>query len=135
MAPIAIVFIIVVYLAFKYAWIFYYNRGSAYMNKGQYDRAILCFDKAVKINKNSAQAYCNRGTAYYEKKEYDRAILDFNKAVKINTKFAHAYYNRAVVYAIKGEYDKAWQDVCNAQSLGHQVPREFLKNLREASEK
>ena len=101
MAPIAIVFIIVVYLAFKYAWIFYYNRGSAYMTKGQ----------------------------------YDRAILDFNKAVKINTKFAHAYYNRAVVYAIKGEYDKAWQDVRNAQSLGHQVPWEFLKNLREASEK
>ena len=124
---------IVVYLAFKYAWIFYYNRGSAYMTKGQYDRAILYFDKAVKINKNFAQAYCNRGTAYYEKKEYDRAILDFNKAIKINTKFADAYYNRAVVYAIKAEYDKAWQDVHNAQSSGHQVPREFLNNLRELS--
>ena len=129
----AIVLVIVVYLAFKFVRISYYNRGTAHMTKGEYDQAILCFDKAVKINTRFAEAYCNRATAYHEKGQYDRAILDFNKALEINPGFAVAYCNRAITFHSKGKYDKAWEDVHKAQSLEYQVTQEFLQALRDAS--
>jgi tetratricopeptide (TPR) repeat protein len=105
------------------------------MAEGEYNEAILCFDKAIAIEPKFAEAYCNRGTAYYEKGEYDRAILDFNKAVEINPEFADAYYNRAITHYHRQEYDKARRDVQKAQSLGYRVSPGFLEALRKTPEK
>ncbi len=40
---------------------FYNNRGNAYVEKGQYDQAILDFNKALEINPGYAEAYNIRG--------------------------------------------------------------------------
>ena len=133
-AIIVIVSAIAAYLAFVFLCRSYYNRGTVYYEKGEYDEAILCFDKAISLKPRFAEAYCSRGTAYYQKGEYDQAILDFNKAIERNPKLAEAYYNRAVVYYHKQEYDKAWEDVQKARNLEHQIPPTFLKDLHEASE-
>src|ERR1035437_445783 len=39
------------------------NRGIAYKNKGQYDRAIQDYDQAIKLNPNDADAIKNRAEA------------------------------------------------------------------------
>jgi tetratricopeptide (TPR) repeat protein len=65
---------------------------------------------------------------------YDRAISEFDSQLESNPYNARAYYERALVYYNKGEYDKAWQDVRRAQSLGYEVPAEFLKLLSETSQ-
>jgi len=61
------------------------------------------------------------------------AISDYNKAIEINPRFGKAYYYRAITYYHKKEYNTAWQDLYKSQSLGYQVPLEFLEKLREAS--
>jgi len=121
------------WIAFRYVWISSFKCGSEYMSSGDYDRAILYFDKTIKIKQKFAPAYCNRGTCYYEKGQYDRAILDFNKTLEINPKLVEAYYNRAAAYYQKQEYDKAWEDIQKAQSMDYQIPQDFLKALRDAS--
>lgn len=73
------------------------------------------------------------GLAYGKEGQYDQAISDFTSAIDINPRDAIAYYNRGIAYCDKGEYDKAWDDVHKAQSLGFEVPQEFLKSLQEAS--
>jgi len=113
----------------------YYNRGTVHIAKGEYDKAIACFDKAIAIAADFPEAYCNRGTAYYQKGECDLAIADFDRAVELDPDCAEAYYNRAVARYDKGEYDKARADVKNAQSLGHQIPPELLKALDETLER
>ncbi|MGD8499792.1 MAG: tetratricopeptide repeat protein [Phycisphaerales bacterium] len=130
---IAIALVIAAYLALMFTWRSYYNRGTDHMNNREYDRAILCFNKAIKINWRFAEAYCNRGIAYCEKGECDRAILDFDKAIEIRPEFAEAYGSRAIAYYDKQEYDEASADVRKAQSLGHRVPPDFLDALGEAS--
>ena len=65
---------------------------------------------------------------------YDRAISEFDKVLEKNPRDARAYYERGLVYYNKGEYDKAWQDAHKAQSLGYQVPPEFLRLLSEVSQ-
>ena len=42
----------------------YYNRGIAYGDKGEYDKAIEDYSKAIELNPEYAEAYNNRGNAY-----------------------------------------------------------------------
>ena len=42
----------------------YYDRGNAYLNKGQYNKAISDYNRAIEINPGDATAYFNRGSAY-----------------------------------------------------------------------
>ena len=112
----------------------HYFKGVAYFKKGQNDKAIAEYNKAIEINPRLAEAYANRGLAYAQGKgQFDQAISDFNKAIGINPRYAMAYNDRAITYYYQGEDDKAWEDVHKAQSLGYQFTPEFLKALREAS--
>ena len=112
----------------------YYNRGVARFKKGETDRAISDFTKAIKKNPRFGMAYYYRAMAYSRKKEYDQAIADYTKAIEIDAqRFAVAYAERALIYYVEKEYDKAWEDVHKAESLGVEVRPGFLKTLREAS--
>ena len=39
------------------------------------------YDKAIKLNPNSEEAYKNRGNAYCEIGQYEKAISDYNKEI------------------------------------------------------
>jgi tetratricopeptide (TPR) repeat protein len=57
----------------------YNNLGFAYQNKGDFDRAILEYGKALKVNPDQFKSYNNRGYLYYLKGNFNQAIVDFNK--------------------------------------------------------
>jgi len=42
----------------------YYNRGVAYVEKGENDQAVAGFTKAIEINPRFAKAYYYRGVIY-----------------------------------------------------------------------
>ncbi|MGB2862631.1 MAG: tetratricopeptide repeat protein [Sedimentisphaerales bacterium] len=85
----------------------YYNQGDAYFKKGENDRAIAAFTKAIEKNPGFANACYYRGMAYHRKKEHDQVISDYTRAIEINPQPAVAYAERALIYYIKKEYDKA----------------------------
>ncbi len=64
----------------------YSNRGDAYRNKGQYDRAIADFDTAIELDPKHAIAYSNRGIAYKKLGEIDKAMSDTQKAKELGLK-------------------------------------------------
>lgn len=64
---------------------------------------------------------------------YDRAVSELSRAIEKNPQNARAYYERGLIYYEQGDYDQAWRDVRKAQSLGYDVPQEFLRLLTEAS--
>jgi len=66
---------------------FYNERGIAYVKKGQYDKAISEFNKAIEINPKDAVAYRGRGAAYVGKGQHDKAISDFNRAKELNPNY------------------------------------------------
>jgi tetratricopeptide (TPR) repeat protein len=111
----------------------YYNRGDAHFKKGETDRAIADFTKAIEKDPRFANAYYYRGMAYHRKKEYDRVILDYSKAIEINPRFSIAYAERALIYLINKEYEKAWEDVHKAESLGQEIRQGFREALEKAS--
>lgn len=91
------------------AWAFN-NRGMAYDNKGQYDRAIEDYNEAIRLNPNSASAFNNRGIVYEKKRQYDRAIEDYKKSIGLDPNDADTFYNRGGAYYRKSDYDNAIAD-------------------------
>ncbi len=90
-----------------------------YAAKGQYDRAIALFSKALEINPRYAEAYNNRGIAYAKGKgQYEKALSDFLKAIEINPVNADIYDNRGITYERLGDKEKACSDWKKACQLG-----------------
>jgi tetratricopeptide (TPR) repeat protein len=86
-------------------------KGIAYDINGQWDEAIVEYNKAIEINPGYAQSYFARGGHYVQIGQYDNAISDFTKVIEINPKYAIAYTNRGVAcVASKRQYDNAISD-------------------------
>ena len=77
------------------------NRGLAYKNKGQYDRAMQDYDQAIRFNPKDADSFVVRGNAYYDKKQYDQAIEDYDQAIKINPDYTLAIRKRKIAIVQK----------------------------------
>jgi tetratricopeptide (TPR) repeat protein len=88
------------------------NRGNAYLNKKDYDRAIANYSDAIRLDPSYAVAFRNRGLTYRYKKDHDRAIADYSDAVRLDPKYAGAYNDRCFYRAIIGQLQQALAD-CN----------------------
>jgi tetratricopeptide (TPR) repeat protein len=93
------------------------ERGLAFAEKGEYDRAIADFDEAIRLDPNDAHSFRYRGIAYYDKADYDRAIADFDEAIRLDPKDTKAYANRGFAYHVKGQHDRAIADIDEAIRL------------------
>ncbi len=59
----------------------WFYQGKLYADLQDYDRAIECYDKAIRLSPEFAGAYNNRGVSRIAKQEYDSALNDLQKAI------------------------------------------------------
>ena len=104
----------------------YYNRGSAYFDKGAYDRAFEDYNKAIELDPKFADAFNNRGNVHLYKGAYDRAFEDYNKAIEL--KAVEAYYNRSLCWLHWQNWQEAKSDLTVAKSMGMDIIAAFRKN-------
>jgi len=108
----------------------YIDRGNAYSEKGDYDRVITDYNRAIELRPDDAFAYNNRGNAYSAKGDEDRAIADYNRAIELKPDYAFAYNNRGRAYSAKGDKDRAIADFRKSLEL-FTDPRDRENALRE----
>jgi len=90
------------------------QKGITYFDNKDYDRAMIEYSEAIRLNPNLAQAYYNRGQVYFLKGDWDRAIAEYTQAIRADPDYAKAYNNRGAAYANKEDYDRAiadWEEV------------------------
>ena len=68
----------------------YVNRGGAYQTKGEFDRAVADYDKALELDGKNALILNARAWAERAKGELDKAIADYAAAIEAQPKSASA---------------------------------------------
>lgn len=95
----------------------YQNRGVAYQDHGNNDRALLDFNECIELVPDNPAFLENRGLVYVEKELFDVAFLDFDKAVELDKKNARAYVNRAYAARRMEDFEQAVRDYSQALRL------------------
>ncbi len=88
----------------------YNNRGNYYRDKGQQDKALAEYTKALEVRPNYDLAFNNRGNVYFGQNQNDLALADYNKTLQLNPNNEKALNNRGAVYYRKQQYGPAIAD-------------------------
>jgi tetratricopeptide (TPR) repeat protein len=67
-----------------YSYLGWYQLGSFYLRKEDYDKAIWAFDYCLIINESAGAAYFNLGNAYLSSDRFHQAIDSFKKCMEID---------------------------------------------------
>ena len=95
--------------------------GIAYCEKGEIDKAIATFKKAIDLKSDYVNAHYNLGLAYIKKGEVDKAWSAYYGAIQFKRNYAEAYNNRGIAHQLKGETIYALQDFTMAIGLNQQL--------------
>jgi len=107
------------------SWI---EKGYSCAVKGQYEKALEAFTKAIEQNPEDERAYYNRGAIYGNLGRYDEALNDFSKTLELNPKYEKAFHSRGVAHLRLGNHKEALLDFKTAVGLGHKPSEEYLKS-------
>jgi hypothetical protein len=104
--------------------------GGVY-NETSSDKAIFCYENAMRLNPKSYLSYRGLGNYYLKKRDYSLAEAYYSKAIDINSfRFAPLYKNRAIARMQIGNNAGAKDDLI--KYLEQMPTAEDRKNIEEA---
>lgn len=92
----------------------YSSRGQAQLAKGDADKAIADFTRAIElggITQNDYYHLNDRARAHIKKSSYAAALADLNQAIALYAKNAYGYYLRGFVHRLLGNDAQARADL------------------------
>jgi tetratricopeptide (TPR) repeat protein len=84
-----------------------YSKGIKESEKGNYEKAITCFKKALDVDSLFAFAWDNMGLCYRKLSKYDEAIYAYSRSLNLDPLGQMPLLNMAVAYKYQKEYNKA----------------------------
>ncbi|RLC06754.1 MAG: hypothetical protein DRH90_02390 [Deltaproteobacteria bacterium] len=105
--------------------------GVAALSRNKLDKAMVDFNRAIKLDPSRADGYLGRADVFNAMKQYDEALVDYHRALEINPGFAQAYANRGIAYSHIGQYKEAIEDYEKALELDPKIdnPPSFINRL------
>jgi tetratricopeptide (TPR) repeat protein len=88
--------------------VFLYNiRGSALLDLGNFEDAVLSFCKVIELEPESPEAHNNLGLAQQRAGANDGAVDSYREAVRLKPEFAEAHNNLGVLLSDLGQVEAA----------------------------
>jgi hypothetical protein len=85
----------------------YINLGSALEDRGESEKAILNYERALRLNPNQPMAHNNMGDVLNKRGDLEEAILHFSQALKLKPNLDLAHNNLGVVLLKQGKIEEA----------------------------
>lgn len=98
------------------------NKGLAYFDANNLEKAIQCYEQALKIDPTTYDAAHNLGVTYNKMKRYPEAVQAFGKATLIKPESPEAWWGRAQTRTKINDYAAAITDFEKGISLGMKRP-------------
>ena len=111
-----------------------HERGLAYLDKKELDRAIKDFDQAITIKADFFGTFFHRGIAKVYKGDYMSALQDFNESLDLNEDHPEAFQSRGVTRLFLGEWDYARTDLLTAMDMGVDIASTFCDDFGSVTE-
>ncbi len=78
---------------------------------------LLCYEQAIELQPDLADAYCSRGIVLTELNRFEEALMSYNRAVALKPDFAIAYSNRGNILSNLKRFEEALENYNCAISL------------------
>jgi tetratricopeptide (TPR) repeat protein len=96
----------------------YINLGFMYQGRGEYEKSITFFNKALEIQPDEAYSFNNRSYSKLKMGDLKGALKDVNRSIELYPGNSYAYRNRALIYIEMNKMKKACEDLENALNQG-----------------
>ena len=93
------------------------EQGIQLLGKGQNDKALACFEKAIQYDHQNANVFCNIGRIYYEKGQWETAVSYFQQSINISPDLPETYSNMGLAFHRLFRMDEAINAYQKALSL------------------
>jgi tetratricopeptide (TPR) repeat protein len=102
------------------------DRGLVYLDRQEYDRAIVDLTKAIELDPRWTSAYKWRGTAYFYTGRNDRAIADFDTAIRLDPTSGELYWRRGKAHEVAHDLTAALTDYSDALAIDPKSLRDYV---------
>jgi serine/threonine protein kinase/tetratricopeptide (TPR) repeat protein len=93
------------------------NLGNLYGLIEEWDKAIECYESAIKAGTSFANAYANLSTKYMARGEYDKAKKVLEDGLNRFPDNLMAHWNLGMLYAFQGQFDQALGEADKAAAI------------------
>ncbi len=97
------------------------HQSYLFFAQGVYEKdktiEINCYDHAIQLNPQDANAFNNRGNLLDDLDRKEEALSDYNKAIELNPQYANAFYNRGNLLKNLDRKEEALSDYNKAIEL------------------
>ena len=88
----------------------YDTRAQAWINNGEYDKALADSNEALRLKPEWTEALLHRGYAFQGKKLYDQAKNDYDSVIESAESNIEAYTMRGSLFGLTGKLDESIAD-------------------------
>jgi tetratricopeptide (TPR) repeat protein len=93
------------------------ERGYLRHLSGEFDKAMIDYDKAIEIDSTLYLIFYNRAHLKEKLKDYNSSLIDYNRTIALDTNNFKAFYNRALVKTELNDIKGAISDYTKTISL------------------
>lgn len=103
------------------------NLGNLYSERGELDKAIAAYEKAVNSPSGNifAQPHYNLGNIYRDRGQIDQAVMKYRQAMAVDPNFPFAFQNLAVIEANRGNLAEATTLLEKVKTLRPREPKVY----------
>jgi tetratricopeptide (TPR) repeat protein len=100
----------------------YSQRGEAYLQQGDRERALSDFSSAIENGPQLISAYIGRAALYEAQRDYSRAAADYDEVIRRAPQFGAAYNARCWLKVLGGDLTTARADCDRAIAMNVGAP-------------
>jgi protein O-GlcNAc transferase len=102
------------------------RKGRALQGRGKHEEALACFDQALAVKPDDAEAHFHRGASLRQLGRHAEALASYDRALTLKPRYAEAFFNKANLLSALGRLQDAMASYDQALALKPDYAKAYL---------
>ncbi|MCA9402917.1 MAG: tetratricopeptide repeat protein [Candidatus Omnitrophica bacterium] len=108
--------------------------GQFFEAQGEFPRALLEYERAVALDKQSVDARILLGTLHARENRIEEGLAAYGTVLQMDPGRGDVYYKRSFLHLAAGNYGQALDDTVRARFLGEEVDAAYVSRLKQQAQ-